>query len=291
MNKDALALRAELGRLRKELDEVKKELEVQTWGLTKTNEAIKLLYKDLEEKNRRLQELDKLKSDFISTVSHELRTPLSITKEGISLILDEIAGKINEKQRGILLDSKDSIDRLARLINNLLDISKIEAGKMQLMVEPVEVTALIEWVAASFNKKAKEKNLEIKTDLGGRKIMIYADSDKIVQLFTNLVGNAMKFTEKGYIRISARESEDAVEFSVEDTGKGIAKDDLPRVFSKFQQFGRTNGPGERGTGLGLSIAKGIVEIHNGRIWVESEIGKGTKFIFTVPRNMTVDGND
>jgi len=285
---DASKLRIELKRMQEGLKETKDELETQAWGLGKTNEAIKLLYKDLEEKNRRLRELDQLKSDFISTVSHELRTPLSITKEGISLVLDEIPGKINEKQKSILIDSKESIDRLARLINNLLDISKIEAGKIQLTIESIDMVGLIHRVVSSFGQKAKDKGLELKIGLESERIVIDADSDRMTQVFTNLIGNAMKFTEKGYVKVSGRCGENEAEFCVEDTGKGISGEDLPKVFSKFQQFSRMHGSGERGTGLGLSIAKGIVEVHKGRMWIESELGKGTKFIFTLPLKRAVN---
>lgn len=263
------------------------ELEMQTWGLKKTNEAIKLLYKELEEKTRRVQELDKLKSDFISTVSHELRTPLSITKEGISLVLDRIPGEINEKQERLLVTAKDNIDRLARIINSLLDISKIEAGKLELKRSLVNITDLIKMIVASFQPKASKKGLELKaTLLPKAKSEIYADADKIIQVLTNLVNNALKFTEQGFIEINIEERENMLQCAVIDTGRGISKEDLSKIFSKFLQFGRTEGGGERGTGLGLSIAKGLVEMHHGEIWVESELGKGTKFIFTLPKYTT-----
>ena len=232
------------------------------------------------------KEVDRMKSEFISTVSHELRTPLSITKEGISLVLDKIPGKINEKQGKILTIAKNNIDRLARIINSLLDISKIEAGEVELKKERVKITNLIEQVTSSFKNKIKKKGLELKVNFPKKGIYVYVESDKIVQVFTNLLGNALKFTEKGCIEISAKELEDEIEFVVSDTGIGISKDDLPKAFSKFQQFGRVDSAGEKGTGLGLSIVKGIVEMHYGKIWVESTRGKGSKFIFTLPKYIT-----
>ncbi|MFH1287390.1 MAG: ATP-binding protein, partial [bacterium] len=186
----------------------------------------------------------------------------------------------------VLITAKDNMDRLTRIINNLLDISKIEAGKTELMKGLIEITSLIKKVATSFESNAKEKGLELRVSLPKEGIEIYADADKMIQVFINLVANAVKFTEKGYIEISVEEKEEIVECSVADTGIGISKDDLPKLFSKFQQFGRVPGSGEKGTGLGLSIAKGIVEMHNGRIRVESESGKGTKFTFTVPKYTT-----
>lgn len=246
----------------------------------------KRLEEDLKKSYEKLKKLDQVKSDFISTVSHELRTPLSITKEGISLVLDKIPGKINEKQGKILTIAKNNIDRLARIINSLLDISKIEAGEVELKKEKVKITNLIEQVISSFKNKIKKKGLELKVNFPKKGIYVYVESDKIVQVFTNLLGNALKFTEKGCIEISAKELEDEIEFVVSDTGIGISKDDLPKTFSKFQQFGRVDSAGEKGTGLGLSIVKGIVEMHYGKIWVESTRGKGSKFIFTLPKYIT-----
>ena len=226
---------------------------------------------------------EKLKDEFISTVSHELRTPLSITKEGISLVLDGVSGEVNKKQKQILATAKRNIDRLAGIINELLDISKIESGRMTFERRMVDITDLIKQVIASFKPKAKGKGLQLKADLAKDEINVYADPDKIIQVLTNLVANAIRFTEKGYIEISAVEKKDFVECAVADTGVGILKDDLPRTFDRFRQFGRTAGAGEKGTGLGLSIAKGIVEMHNGKIWVASEPDKGSRFTFTLPK--------
>ncbi|MCK5179247.1 MAG: diguanylate cyclase, partial [Candidatus Omnitrophica bacterium] len=245
--------------------------------------AIKLLYKELEEKNKELQGLDRLKSDFISTVSHELRTPLAITKEGITLIQDGILGEINEKQVKVLMTARDSIDRLARLITGLLDISKIETGNIEIKKSLISVTKVAGQGASFFESKAADKGLELRANLPETGVDAYADNDRIIQVFTNLVGNALKFTDKGHIEISVEEREDEIECSVEDTGKGVSKEDIPKMFVKFQQIDRVHGDGERGTGLGLSIAKSIVEMHEGKIWVESEVDKGTKFIFTLPK--------
>ena len=246
----------------------------------------KRLEEDLKKSYEKLKKLDQVKSDFISTVSHELRTPLSITKEGISLVLDKIPGKINKKQGKILTIAKNNIDRLARIINDLLDISKIEAGRVEIKKGQVNMSNLIEQVASSFENKIKKKGLELKVNFPKKGVYVYVESDKIVQVFTNLLGNALKFTEKGCIEISAKELEDEIEFVVSDTGIGISKDDLPKAFSKFQQFGRIDSAGEKGTGLGLSIVKGIVEMHHGKIRVESTPGRGSKFIFTLPKYIT-----
>ena len=233
----------------------------------------------LERTNRELMKLDELKSDFISTVSHELRTPLSIIKEGISLVLDKIPGEINEKQSKILDISKYNIDRLARIIDSLLDISKIEAGKVDLKRNLINISDVVKQVSSSFEVKIKEKGLEMRLDIDNVIGTVWADADRITQVLTNLIGNAVKFTPSGRIDISCKDKGNGVTCSVSDTGVGITKSDIPKVFDRFQQFGRQAGAGDKGTGLGLSIAKNIIDIHNGAIWVESEFGKGTRFTF------------
>jgi signal transduction histidine kinase len=243
----------------------------------------KRLLDELKRANEELKKLNQLKSDFVSTVSHELRTPLAITKEGISLILDRIPGEINEKQEKILDTTRNNIDRLARIIDELLDISKIEAGKVELKRGLVDIAGLIRQTASSFEFKLKEKNLELRVNVPEKQIDAFVDPDKLTQVFTNLIGNALKFTDRGYIEISLQEKEKEIACIVADTGLGIAEEYLPKVFSKFEQFGRLPGPGEKGTGLGLSITKGIIELHGGKIWVESKLGQGTKFSFILPK--------
>ncbi|MDD5432122.1 MAG: CHASE domain-containing protein [Candidatus Omnitrophica bacterium] len=243
------------------------------------SKKILMIVEDITERKR----LERIKDDFISTVSHELRTPLSITKEGISLVLDGITGAINEKQARILTTSKDNIDRLARIINDLLDISKLEAGRVELKKEFFDITEMVKNIGLSFEPQIKKKGLNLKLDVPSEKINVYADPDKINQVFINLAGNCVKFTNEGYVEITIRELGDEVECVVADTGIGIGKDDLTKVFSKFQQFGRVAGPGDRGTGLGLSIVKGIIELHKGNIFVESQVKKGTKFTFMLPK--------
>jgi signal transduction histidine kinase len=260
----------------------------RTKELAETQEATLNILEDLEEaketlerSNKALKQLDQLKSDFISTVSHELRTPLSIIKESVSLILDKIPGDINEKQQKILDISKVSIDRLARIIDSLLDISKIEAGKIELKRSLIDIAEIVKHVTDSFEIKVKEKGLALKLDIDKTIGKVYADPDRITQVLINLMGNAIKFTSSGYIEVSCKDAKDTVMCSVKDTGVGISKDDLPNLFNKFQQFGRLAGAGEKGAGLGLSIAKGIIDMHNGSISVESEPGIGSRFTFAL----------
>jgi two-component system phosphate regulon sensor histidine kinase PhoR len=238
------------------------------------------LLKDVTERKK----LEQVKSEFINTVSHELRTPLTTIREVVSQFLDGILGAISPEQKDFLSITLEDIDRLTRIISSLLDISKIEAKKVDLRREAVDMAALVKGVAASFSPSFKDRALDIKTSFSCEKIEVYVDRDKIIQVFTNLVGNALKFTEKGSVELRVEDKgEQGVECRVIDTGRGIAEEDIPNVFNKFQQFGRVYGPGEKGTGLGLSIAQGIVELHNGKIRVESQTGAGTKFIFTLPK--------
>jgi len=234
---------------------------------------------ELEQERKRLE---KLKDEFVSTVSHEMRTPLSITKEGISLVLDRIPGEINPEQDAILTTARGNIDRLARIINDLLDISKLEAGRVHLRRERAEIGDLFRQVAGVFQPRVASKGLSLRVEAPDQGAPIYADSDKAIEILTNLVDNAMKFTKEGHITLSARADGEWVKCSVEDTGSGISPEDLPRVFGKFEQFGRLSGAGAQGTGLGLAIAKHLVELHHGTIRVESQPKKGTRFIFTLP---------
>ncbi|MDI6758820.1 MAG: ATP-binding protein [Candidatus Omnitrophota bacterium] len=232
------------------------------------------------------REIDQMKTEFVSIVSHELRTPLSIAKEGLSLILDGIAGPVTKKQGDVLIAAKNNIDRLTNIIDSLLDISKIEAGKIGIKRGLINLNNLISGLIPSFCQRAKDKGIELRVNLPQKQIDVYADAEKLIQIFTNLITNAIKFTQKGWIEILVLEKEDGVECSVVDTGVGISGDDLPKVFDKFQQFNRFPGAGEKGTGLGLSIAKALVEMHYGEIWAESSLGKGSKFSFTLPKYTT-----
>ena len=269
---------------RDEIGQLSRAFDNMTGNLQKSEAERERMLEELENKNRELFKLDNLKSEFVSVVSHELRTPLSIIKEGVSLVLDGVIGEISPTQNKVLATSRNNIDRLSRIINSLLDISKIESGKVELKKKAVDLKVLIKNVVVLFETKARERGLEIKVSLPPEeKLNLCLDEDRIIQVFTNLIGNSLKFTERGYIGISVVDKGSEFEFTVSDTGIGISAEDLPKVFRKFMQFGRVAGNGEKGTGLGLSIAKGLIELHDGRIWVESEPGKGSKFIFTLPK--------
>ena len=268
---------------------LKKIMDDSSWACRKTNDGIKLLYKELERKNEKLKELDDLKDEFVNNVSHELRTPLMIIRESIAQVSDGLFGQVLEKQKKYLNKSLVNIDRLEIIISNLLDVSKIEKGKMDLFKEKINMVKLLEDVISNFEPKVKAKGLELKYKLSSQELFTFADPEKVIQVFTNLIGNALKFTEQGQITVTIDERVDFVECRIGDTGKGIIQRDLQKLFNKFEQLGRQHGPGEKGTGLGLAISKGIVELHGGNITVESEEGKGSTFIFTLPKYSFKEG--
>jgi len=269
--------------LEAELAQAKQEIEIGSWGLTKTNEAIKYLYKELDKKNKELQALDRLKTDFINTVSHELRTPLTTIREAIAQVFDGIHGQTTVAQRDFLLMCLSDVDRLRRLIDDLLDMSKLEAGMFKLARQQIDIVALARDIVSFFYPAAKATNIELRERYNATEPFAYVDRDSIVRIFTNLIGNALKFTDKGYIEVSVIDKPGSVECAVADTGRGIDENEIPRLFNKFEQFGRHRGTKEKGTGLGLSITKSIIDLHRGKIWVESALDKGTTFTFTLPK--------
>ncbi|MFT5240909.1 MAG: signal transduction histidine kinase [Candidatus Promineifilaceae bacterium] len=236
------------------------------------------LQSEIEERRRD----ENLKDDFVSTVSHELRTPLAITKEGVSLLIDEIPGAMNEKQHKILRTISDNMDRLTRIINDLLDMSKIEAGKMVMEKAKLDMAQLAREAISDMLALAEKKGLTITGEFPADLQFVHADKDRVLQVLTNLIGNAMKFTEQGGLTISASNVGDMVVCRVEDTGVGLTPEEADSVFEKFVQVGRTHGAGIKGTGLGLAISRQIVGLHHGEIWVESEKSKGAAFVFSLP---------
>jgi PAS domain S-box-containing protein len=230
------------------------------------------------------KEIDRIKSELISNVSHELRTPLSTIKEGIALIDDGALGPVYIDQKDMLSRIKKNIDRLGRLIDDLLDMSNIEAGRMTLKKSLVNITVLAEEVLSFFSDQANKKNIKLMLTNMKDMLPLYIDRNRISQVLRHLIANSLKFTlASGCITVGIKNGEKEAEISVSDTGIGISKKNISGLFDIFSQYDRDYGPGERGTGLGLSIAKEIVEMHGGRIWAESEEGIGSTFIFTLPR--------
>ena len=257
---------------------------------------------ELKATNRKLQKLERLKSEFISIVSHELRTPLTAIKNAMDIILSGKAGDMTENIEKFVSMGKRNAIRLSGIINDLLDISKIEAGKMDFKFELIHVGPVIEYVKNNLTEVAKEKNLTIKYIPSDEEVEVYADSNRLEQVLTNLVSNAIKFTpDAGEIEITskvvnARElqydncfEEDIkklqgnyLQVCVEDHGIGIERKDLNHVFDKFAQIENSLSRKVGGSGLGLPIARQLMEAHNGAIWCDSEINKGSRFYFVIP---------
>jgi PAS domain S-box-containing protein len=231
------------------------------------------------------KELEQAKSNFVSHVSHELRTPLVSIQKSLAVMLDKTAGPISQTQEQFLNMAMNNIRRLSVMINDLLDLSKLEAGRMVLKPRPASVADIIEEVILNLSAWANSKNIKFYKRISPDIPLVKLDPDKIIQVLNNLVGNALKFTPAGgSITIEARllDNNRQVQVSVADTGIGIPKENLSKIFDKFFQVTERASGDINGTGLGLSIAKEIIGLHKGKIWAESEEGKGTRFIFTIP---------
>lgn len=239
-----------------------------------------------EEKN---QEIARLKSEFASMVSHELRTPLTAIKGGLSIVYNDAAGNLSANQKHFLEISDKNIDRLTRLVNNVLDYQKLQSGLIEFNMTETDLNELVTNTMKDFEPIAANKNLKLKTELQADLPKCALDGDKITQVLTNLLNNAVKFSEKGTITIkTARWDPNAVRVSVEDEGAGIEEKDLPKLFQTFSQITNQANLKKGGSGLGLAISKGIVEGYGGRIGVESAYGKGSTFYFILPLAATTE---
>jgi signal transduction histidine kinase/CheY-like chemotaxis protein len=255
------------------------------------------LYEELQNTNKKLEKLEQLKSEFISIVSHELRTPLTAIKNSLKIILSGKSGDLPAPMANFLNMANRNVTRLSAIINDLLDLSKIEAGKMEFRFGEFNVKTSFEDVYSTFLASAQEKHVDLNIDVAEGLETLYGDLDRIEQVLSNLVSNAIKFTaDEGEIKISAKDATPDeikkcgshlnggyVKISVKDTGIGIAPEDLPKVFDKFQQIESALVRKVGGTGLGLSIARQLVEAHRGCIWVDSEVGLGSEFSFLIPK--------
>jgi signal transduction histidine kinase len=271
------------------------EFEVLADEINKMAEALREAYADLEHKvrertqelmiaNERLKELDRMKSDFVSNVSHELRTPLTAIKGSVDNMLDGITGVLNEKQNRYLTRVKSNTDRLSRLINDLLDLSSIEAGRIVLKPTSLPLATLVREVAESLRPVAEEKCIHLDVAVGDIDVTAWGDRDKVAGVLMNLIGNAVKFTPsygRVYVAIK-RNGDEWAQVSVTDTGPGIPPEEANRIFDKFYKIAGGGEQKTKGTGLGLAISKSLVEMQGGTIWVESEVSKGSTFSFTLP---------
>ena len=230
------------------------------------------------------KKIEELQNKFVSHVSHELRTPLTAMKEFMALLIDEIPGKLNEEQSEYCQRVSSNIDRLTRIIENLLLISSVDEGKIFLEKQLVDIKDLINQVCETLKITAEKKKIRIKTVSEANPPRIYADSDRIVQVLTNLIYNSIKFTQEGgEITVGIRDRGDKIIFWVKDNGIGISPEDQERIFDRFQQIRGRQSFGRQGSGLGLAISRDIVSLHRGEIWVESRVGEGSTFTISLPK--------
>jgi len=258
------------------------------------------LARSFNEMATRLKELDALKSEFVSLLSHELRTPLSIMREAVSLLKDEVLGKVGERQREFLAILSQEVERMISFVNELLDVSRLEAGRLPIEKYPVDVAQIIENNLKKIGPLLLDKKIDTEVAIVSQLPQVVADGLRVDQVLTNLIDNAIKFTPRGgkitiAAELSDRRGGDGVKHArgakgnetfvrvmVSDTGEGIGEEEKRYVFDKFYQAKTDQRKNAKGTGLGLSISKGIVEAHGGSIWFTSTRGKGTSFYFTLP---------
>ena len=240
------------------------------------------LFTEIDEKSRQLEIASQHKSQFLANMSHELRTPLNAILGYTELILDNIYGETPDKMREVLDRLQANGKHLLGLINDVLDLSKIEAGQLTLDLADYSLKDVVHTVFTAVESLATGKKLALTVDVAPKLPPGHGDERRLAQVLLNLVGNAIKFTDKGEVAIKATISDGSFTVAVRDTGPGIAPSDQGKIFEEFQQADNSATKRKGGTGLGLSIAKRIIAMHGGRIWVESDVGKGSTFAFTIP---------
>jgi signal transduction histidine kinase len=241
------------------------------------------LFREIADKSQQLEAASRHKSEFLANMSHELRTPLNAIIGFSEVLLERMFGEVNEKQTEYLQDILSSGQHLLSLINDILDLSKIEAGRMELALAPFHFPSALENAVTLLKERAGRHGIALTLDVDPRLGELVGDERKIKQVLLNLLSNAVKFTpEGGRITLKAVLTDGSVQISVSDTGVGIAPEDQEAIFEEFRQVGSDEGRKREGTGLGLTLTKKFVEMHGGKIWVESEVGTGSTFTFSLP---------
>ncbi|MCK5706784.1 MAG: response regulator [Candidatus Aureabacteria bacterium] len=291
--KELIKSNVEINKAHKEILEFNRDLEIKIKERTseiqetntllrKRNEELQTITKELEESNIKIREADRLKSEFLANMSHELRTPLNsiIGFSALSLKDDEVLNmpNIQDNFEEIYKNGK----QLLAIINDILDLSKVESGKMDFVKKDIDLREVITNLSKTLKVLKKDKEIDIKVDIEKDLPHIYSDPDRIRQVLLNIASNSVKFTNKGYIEIRAKRKNNYIEVAVEDTGIGIKEVDIPKVFESFRQIDGSSTRKEGGTGLGMTISRKFVEMMGGTIWIESEFGKGTTILFTIP---------
>lgn len=264
-----------------ELDTIRELIEVISIAIEKAK-----IYHELQLANERLKQMDKLKDEFVSVASHELRTPMTAIKSYAWMVLNGKTQELNDKSKEYLKRVYISTERLINLVNDMLSVSRIESGRVQITVEPFNAADLIFEVITEFKPRSEEKSINLFSQLPSSSLMVSGDKSKIQEVLENLIGNALKFTPaQGTIAVTASDQGNMIKFCVKDSGKEISSDDIKKLFTKFGRLDSSyvsiseNG----GTGLGLYICKQYIELQKGKIWAESETGNGTAFYFTLPK--------
>ena len=250
------------------------------------------LFREIQDKSRELEIASQHKSQFLANMSHELRTPLNAIIGFSEVLMEKMFGDLNDKQEDYLNDIFTSGKHLLNLINDVLDLSKIEAGKLEVELEKFDLRQLLEGSLVVVRERALRHDIRLSLDMADNFDAITADERKVKQIVFNLLSNAMKFTpDKGEAGIRARNSDSVIEIAVWDSGVGIADEDKQRIFEEFQQVERGLTDKPEGTGLGLALTKKFVELHGGMIWVESTRGHGSTFTFTLPVEGSQESKD
>lgn len=227
-------------------------------------------------------EVDRMKSEFVSIVSHELRAPMTAIKGYLELLLMDAAKSDPQAQRSFLEIVKSNADRLSDMVDELLDVSRIEAGKIQMRFQPVSVYPIIRDVAAMLQKTQANPNVELRLNVSPDLPKVLADPARLTQIITNLMSNALKYTLQGHVDVTAYVQDDRVQVDVSDTGIGMTEEDQAKLFTRFFRASTARASDIPGTGLGLAITRSLIEMHNGQIWVKSAVGQGSTFSFTLP---------
>lgn len=243
-------------------------------GLLAGRGVIQGIIRQLTRTNEQLQRFQTLQAEFVSNVAHELRSPLSIMKGAMENLSDGLYGTLNVEQREVVQITDQEAARLMRVVRDLLDIGQIEAERLLLKPQPLVLQDLLKDVTKLCTQLSKERGLRLDLETPSEPIHLHADSDRLKQVFINLVMNAIKFTKEGGIQVRCARNGNTVQIEIADTGEGISAENCDRIFKKFERVGNQL---QEGSGLGLPIAKAIVELHGGRMWVESEIGSGSQF--------------
>ncbi|VVB81168.1 Methyl sulfide methyltransferase-associated sensor [uncultured archaeon] len=281
--------RKELVELKKQLEERTRELEAKKTELnTKLKEAEEMriatlnMMGDLDEALKELKTLDKLKAEFMNVAAHELKTPLTPMIAYIDMLITEKKGKITPRQKETLQIVFKNLERLKRLINDVLDISRLEAKAMKMAIKDVNITILLREAEEEYRPAIEKKKLKFITNIPSHLPNAKGDYGRLRQAVGNLLNNALKFTEKGTITLTVEADKDRIKVTVTDTGIGIKEKDEPKIFQKFYQAETSPERKAQGTGLGLPIVKGIIEAHKGKMFFSSKYGKGSTFGFYLP---------